>query len=329
MPELLVIKPSSLGDIVHALQVVAALKAQQPAWRVSWIVRDIFAPLVRASTVVDQVYVFQRHEGVRGFFQLMREVRQREFDVVMDMQGLLRTGLMTYRARAKRKIGRSDAREGAGLLYSEKVPLPSGGELSHALEILLQFCPAVQARPELQGPLKFREMERLNLDFMQPRHGLRPILMFPDSRREEKKWNGFAQLSSLLVREAGRKVVWAGNAYIPCKEVFPEGAFLNLTGNTSLTSLAAIVAKADWVVSNDSGPMHLAAALGVKTLGIFGPTDPRLFGPYPLNAPTNFVIQAPVGELRNLPAKEVYARFRRIEAFARGETLKSTPPFAR
>ncbi|MFI5337448.1 MAG: glycosyltransferase family 9 protein [Opitutales bacterium] len=328
MPELLVIKPSSLGDIVHALQAVASIKAQQPGWRVSWIVRDIFAPLVRASTVVDQVFVFQRYEGVRGFLKLMHEVRQRQYDMVFDMQGLLRTGLMTKWAHGRRKVGRQDAREGSSLFYDEKVPLPPGGAQSHAVEVLLQFCTAVKAQPELRGTLSFREMERLNLGFMEPRRGLRPVLMFPDSRREEKKWGGFAQFSSLLVREAGRKVVWAGNAFIPCKEAFPEGAFLNLTGNTSLTSLAAIVAKADWVISNDSGPMHLAAALGVKTLGIFGPTDPRLYGPYPLNRPTNHVIQAPVGDLRLLPARDVFARFRRIEAFGRGETPQSIPPFA-
>ncbi len=329
MPELLVIKPSSLGDIVHALQVVASIKAQQPHWRVSWIVRDIFAPLVRASTVVDQVYVFQRHEGVRGFFKLMREVRQRQFDVVLDMQGLLRSGLMTKWSRAKRKLGRTDAREGAGFFYDEKVPLPPAGRSAHAIEILLQFCTALGVQPELRGPLHFRDMEKLNLSFMEPRKGFRPVLMFPDSRREEKKWGGFAQFSALLVREAGRKVVWAGNAYIPCKEVFPDGAFLNLTGNTSLTSLSSIIARSDWVISNDSGPMHLSAALGMKTLGIFGPTDPRLYGPYPLSAPTNYVIQAPVGDLKLLTAKDAFARFRKIEALVRGERPQSTPPFSR
>jgi ADP-heptose:LPS heptosyltransferase len=70
------------------------------------------------------------------------------------------------------------------------------------------------------------------------------------------------------------------------------------------------------VITNDSGPMHLAAALGVRTLGIFGPTDPRLFGPYPLTAPTNFVIQAPVGDLKLLTAREGYAQFAKIRARA-------------
>ncbi len=313
MPEMLIIKPSALRDIVHGLQVAASIKAQRPEWRISWIVRDIFSPLVRSCTAVDQVYVFRRNEGARGFLRLMREVRQKNFDLVLDLQGLLRTGLMTKWARGKRKAGRSDAREGAGIFYSEKVPLPADGSQSHVLEILLQFCTVVGAEPRLTGPLRFRELERLNLSFMEPRKGLRPVLIFPDSGQSNKKWNGFAQLTAQLIREDGRKVVWAGNNYLPCRESFPDGTFLNLTGNTSLTSLPALLAKADWVVSNDSGPMHLSAAMGLKTIGLFGPTDPRQYGPYPLKSPTNYVIQAPVGDLHLLSAKEVFALFNRIE----------------
>lgn len=315
MFQLLIIKPSSLGDIVQGLQVAAAIKAQRADVRVSWIVRDLFAPIVRACETVDRVYLFKRDAGVRGFLRLMREVRETNFDCVMDFQGLLRTGLMTWRTRAARKIGRSDAREGAGLFYSEKVPLPAAGAASHALEVLLQFCPALGAKAELAGPLRFREAERLTLSFAEGRGGARPILMFPDSRRAEKCWNGFRRLTELLIRDGrGRKVIWAGNNFLPCKDNFSENQFLNLTGNTSLVSLPALIQRSDWVISNDSGPMHLAAALGVKTLGIFGPTDPRLFGPYPSTAPTNHVVQAPVGDLRLLSPKDVYARFQRISA---------------
>ena len=77
---------SALGGVAHGLQVAASIKAQQPGWSISWVVRDIFAPLMRASTVVDRVYVFRRHDGARSFLRLMREVRRKEFDVVMDMQ---------------------------------------------------------------------------------------------------------------------------------------------------------------------------------------------------------------------------------------------------
>jgi ADP-heptose:LPS heptosyltransferase len=315
MTELLIIKPSSLGDIVQALQVATSLKAQRSDLRVSWIVREIFAPLVRISEAVDRVYVFERAGGAKAFLRLMQEVRKTKFDYVFDMQGLLRTGLMTSRSRARIKVGRADAREGAGLFYRRRVPLPPGGRRSHAIDILLQFCPVLDAKPELRGTLKFREGENLSLRFADGRGGARPILMFPDSRRPEKRWSGFKQLTELLLREdPSRKVIWAGSSVMADRSAFPAAQFLNLTGNTSLVSLPALIKRADWVVTNDSGPMHLAAALGARVLGIFGPTDPRLFGPYPLEAPTNFVLQAPVGDLKLLTAKDVYARFQRIRA---------------
>ena len=314
MIQLLIIKPSSLGDIVQGLQVAASLKAQVEGLRIAWIVRDIFAPIVRACEAVDKVYVFDRAGGAKGFLKLMKEVRKTNFDHAFDMQGLLRTGLMLSRANAKKKTGRSDAREWSGVFADEKVPLPPEGKRSHALEILLQFCPVLGAKPELRGALKFRDTDALNLKFADGKGGARPIVMFPDSRRAEKRWGGFKQLTELILRDdRSRKVIWAGSTRIEVAErgVFTPAQFLNLTDNTSLVSLPALIQRAEWVISNDSGPMHLAAALGVRTLGIFGPTDPRLFGPYPLTGPTNFVVQAPVGDLKLLTAKEVFARFQR------------------
>jgi len=315
MTELLIIKPSSLGDIVHGLQVATSLKAQCDGLRISWVVREIFAPIVRACAAVDQVYVFERSGGAKGFLRLMRELRQTTFDYVFDMQGLLRTGLMTSRTRAKRKVGRGDAREMAGIFYDEKIALPPEGRRSHALEILLQFCPILGAKPELRGRLKFREVDSLNLRFADTRGGGQLILMFPDSRRPEKCWSGFKQLTKLIIKEArNRKVIWAGSNYVHDRSGYPEEQFFNLTGNTSLVSLPALIQRADWVIANDSGPMHLAAALGVPVLGIFGPTDPRRFGPYPLNTPDHVVVQAGVGDLKLLSAKEVYNRLVRARA---------------
>ena len=315
MTQLLIIKPSSLGDIVHGLQVVTSLKEQRPDLRISWVVRDIFAPLVRACEAVDHTYVFRRDAGAKGFLELMREIRETEFDYAFDLQGLFRTGLMMWRTRAKHKVGRSDAREGAWVFYKQLAPLPAGGRYSHALEILLQFCRVLEAQPGLRGGLRFRTAENLNLSFVDGRDGAKPIVIFPDSRRPEKRWGGFKELTDMLIRTGTRrKIVWAGSSYFPDKDAFPPAQFLNLTDNTSLVSLPALIQRADWVISNDSGPMHLAAALGVRTLGIFGPTDPRRFGPYPLTSPTNHVVQAPVGDLKLLATKEVFARFQRLDA---------------
>jgi ADP-heptose:LPS heptosyltransferase len=222
---------------------------------------------------------------------------------------------MTSRVKAKKKVGRSDAREMSGMFYDEKVPLPEEGRKSHALDILLQFCPILGVKAELRGALEFREVDTLNLKFAEGRGGSRPIIMFPDSRRAEKRWMGFKLLTELILRsDRTRKVIWAGTGYVPDRDSFLPAQFLNLTGNTSLVSLPALIKRADWVISNDSGAMHLAVALGVRTLGIFGPTDPRVSGPYPLNAPTNVVVQAPVRDMKLLTAREVFQRLQQARA---------------
>ncbi len=313
MPEVLIIQPSSLGDIVHALQAVTSIKHQRPELRFSWIVRDIFAPLVRSSTVVDRVYGFSRYGGVLAFWKLMREVRQTPFDFVFDFQGLLRSGLMTQRARGRVKVGRSDARECSRFFYDQKVPLPPSGNKSHLLEKLLRFAPVLNAAPELIGTPGFREVSALQLSHLEGPGGTRPIVMFPNSRRNDKAWPGFKALTDALLREdRQRKVVWAGSHYVPDKDAFRPEQFINLTGNTSVVSLPALIARASLVISNESGPMHLAAALQVPLLAIFGPADPQVFGPYPLRAPTHHIVQAPLGDVRLLTVKEVLGRFRKI-----------------
>lgn len=314
MPRLLIINPSALVEIVHGLQVVTSIKHQWPADReplvVDWIVRDIFEPLVGACTAVDHTYVFKRHGGTMEFLRLMKEVRKTRYDYLFDFQGLLRTGLMTWQARAKQKVGRANAREGAAAFYDTKVALPPAGRRSHKLEVLLEFLPVLGLKPELQGRPDFRGAEKLKLSFVEGRRGARIILMFPDARHQFKNWQGFKQLTRMILeRHKDCRVIWAGDTPLADKGTFPAERFLNLTGNTSLLSLPSLVQKAEWVIANDTGPLHLAAALGVRTLGIYGPSDWQARGPYPVDAPDNHIVQAPVANLSLLQAKDVYARF--------------------
>ncbi|MCR6656376.1 MAG: hypothetical protein NVV63_11300 [Opitutus sp.] len=152
MTDILIIKPSSLADIVHGLQVATSMKAQRDDLRISWIVRDIYAPLVRSCEAVDHAYVFERNGGTKGFLRLISEVRKTKFDYVFDFQGLLRSGLMTSRVRATKKVGRSDAREMSGMFYDQRVPLPPGGrKKSRARDPIAVLrggeCEARAARP--------------------------------------------------------------------------------------------------------------------------------------------------------------------------------------
>ena len=136
----LIVKTSALGDIMHGLQVAQTLKANDPAIEISWVARQRFVPLVQASSAVDRTFTFFRSGGVSGFVKLCRELRQERFDAILDMQGLARSGLMTFFSRADRKIGRTDAREGATLFYKQLVPLPRSPDQRHPVDILLEFC---------------------------------------------------------------------------------------------------------------------------------------------------------------------------------------------
>ena len=107
--------------------------------------------------------------------------------------------------------------------------------------------------------------------------------------------------------------MWVGNKFATSRGIV-SSRFLNLTGKTDIDDLPSLVEQASWVIANDSGPMHLAAAMGVNTIGIFGPTDPTLFGPYPNKFCHTEVIQAAAGNLKLLQAKVVYDRFVKAEA---------------
>ena len=153
---ILIIKPSSLGDIVHGLQVAQSIREQLPDCHISWVVRERFAPLVQLCETVDEAFIFYRKGGVKAFYQLVQTLRQQSFDYVLDFQGLARSGLMTYFAHSTHKFGRSDAREFARLAYHACAPLPRNDQQSHAIDILLQFLPLMELKAELQGKIRFQ-----------------------------------------------------------------------------------------------------------------------------------------------------------------------------
>lgn len=318
--KVLVIKTSSLGDIIHGLRVVTSLREQVPGMEVTWIAQEPFAPLVQICAAVDRTIVFRRRSLLRGMAAVLRELKPLAFDAVIDLQGRFLTGVMTARTRAPRRIGRTDCREGSGMFYNERVPLPPAGRRSHALDILLEFCGAFGAKIELRGPPVFRAADS-NVSGLPglPRE-VRPVVMFPDSRRAEKCWGGFAELTTELLRaNPACTVAWAGARALP----FPDGPgfpgrFFNLGGRSKLTDLPALMHRASWVISNDSGPLHLAAALGVKVLGVFGPSDVTLYGPYPPGSPGNLVVCAPQGNLRLLAPKEVLYLLKKTDPAAFG-----------
>lgn len=312
MEKILIIKPSSLGDILHALQVVETLREHRGAANVeiTWLVRDIFAPVLQACSTVDRTIIFERKRGIRGIWDLGMRLKKERFDLVLDMQGLARSAFWARCAQAPRKIGRGDGREFSRFCFRELADAPSAGfKNSHAVEILLQFLPKLGLPAEPRGSVKFPGAQ-LSESLAERLAGMpAPILLFPDSRRAEKEWKGFAALTPCLLEKfPGVPVVWVGQSRLnpaPAWENHPQ--FINFMGKTKLPDVLALIARARLCVTNDSGPMHIAAAMNIPVLGIFGPTSPQLYGPFPLTRPSNRVLCAPNGDLAQLSVETVLA----------------------
>ncbi|MDP7049791.1 MAG: glycosyltransferase family 9 protein [Verrucomicrobiota bacterium] len=257
---------------------------------------------MESCDTVDHTHVFHRKGSVGGFVRLIREIRQTHFDWVLDLQGLFRSGMLCRFAQADNKAGRSDAREGAGWFYQTTVPLPAAGREAHALEILMEFKHLFGQMPGEVPPLRFdTKLSDANQAALSQATTKR-VLIFPESRRLEKEWPHFQELTeTLLDLTPELQLVWVATQ--PLNPKMPTSdRFVNLSGCTSIEELPAMIASSDLVVANDSGPMHLAAAMKKQVVALFGPTDPRRFGPW---GQLENVLTAPDANLARLPAAQV------------------------
>lgn len=304
MKRLLIIKPSSMGDIIHGIFVAESIKAQLPGVIIDWVVRREFAPLIDSASAIDQTLIFERKGGLGSFIALIRKIRQTRYDAVLDMQGLARSGILTFCAKAFRKIGRSDAREGAGLAYREITSALPNGSPIHAVKILSGFLEVLGLEPTLPSSINFNASTKpLTLP---PCDGLRRVVIFPESRRTEKNWSGYEALTHrLLDSEHDLQVIWCGHVPLKASQAMVSNDFYNLTGETQVDQLPELLNTADCVLSNDSGPMHLAAALARPLVALFGPTDPARFGPFPVDSQRQRVIRHTAGNMVALNVQEV------------------------
>ena len=291
-----------MGDIIHALGVAQAIKTQEPSARITWVVRQNFAPLFDATTVVDEVITFDRHGGPLEFFRLLRKIRQKRYDVALDMQGLLRSGLMNLAARAKLKLCPSNHRECAWLFADRVVPSPAASQ--HAIDLLMEFLPPLGLKKEY-APLQLKPSAPA------PELPAGTILIFPSSRGTwaQKEWSYFPQLTEALLNQNLGPVAWCSDL----KLAVPAGA-LNFCAQVPLGELLPFIAQARLVLSCDNGPKHMAAALNVPTFALYGPTEPRLVGSYPLTSPRHVALCAPSGNIDDLQVPDVLREVEKLLA---------------
>jgi heptosyltransferase I len=271
---LLIVKLSSLGDLFHALPAVHNIKHGLDA-DVDWLVQAEYADLVRHFTDVDQVLTFRRRAFFRTLRPFLREIRAEQYDMVVDLQGLFKSALATRLARGGRRIGPSYRREGAKLFYTD-----IAGKADRTRHAVDQACDVVSFLGLQRLPPEFPvAFPRRNIG-----NGRKKVALLPRSRWPSKNWptGNFAELARRLSAKAAVYLIGSKDDADDCEAIASRvsGECTNLAGKTNLVETGSVLQEMDLLISNDSGPVHMAAALGTPTLVLFGPTDPTRTGPY-------------------------------------------------
>jgi heptosyltransferase-1 len=273
--KILIIKPSALGDIVQALPVLTGLKRAYPTAEIDWIVNDTLEELLQGHPCLRRTipYPRKRWTGLHRLPEIRRWAKRlaaEHYDITIDLQGLLRSGLMTWAAGSEHRIGLQSAREGARTFYNEIVQDNALSAAERYLTCLEHL--GVEPRP---------------LDFQLRAHVPRPegleapyLALHPYSKWRTKLWP-WRYYQELIDSMPGRRFAVVGEG--PWFPLSAPGRLLDLRGKLTIGQLVAVLDGAHAVVSTDSGPAHIAAALGRPTMVLFGATDWRRTRPIGVN----------------------------------------------
>ena len=273
---ILVVKLSSLGDLFHVLPAVTMIKQGLNA-SVDWVTTDTYCDLVAHFRDVDRAIPFYRRSFLGDLRPFLRDLRRDYYDLILDFQGLFKSGLVTRLARGKQRIGPSFHREGSRMFYTRVAA--GGPDDRHAVDRNLDIV-------RLLGlPVGEREFA-VDFPAQSIADGRPRVAMLPVSRWPTKNWPAlrFAKLGNML-REAGVASLYllGGPDDRPvCTEIEHaiDGPVHNLAGKLSLAQTGGLLKEMDLLIANDSGPVHMAAAIGTACLVMFGPTDQARTGPY-------------------------------------------------
>jgi lipopolysaccharide heptosyltransferase I len=315
MMRILIIKLSSIGDVIHTLPSLYALRKTLAGAgvraEIDWLVEEAASSILTAHPMINNLIIVKNRGWITSRVANIKTamyLRSRRYDMVLDFQGLMKSGIWVLLSRGRRRIGFSNARELSRIFLNDKVA-PIGPEM-HAVERYLQLarhaigrtaaCKTVAGKKDpnaaVEFPMPDMDLPVEHIKKLLKKHGLGAggdgqksrgfFAMVPHARWPTKLWGdeAFIEFARNAIARYGMDAVLTGGpmdrAALDSMRTHIGPRAANLAGETDLTELAALFSQADFVVTVDSGPMHIAAAVGTPVIALFGPTSPERTGPY-------------------------------------------------
>jgi len=322
---ILLIRPTALGDVCRTVPVLASLRARFPQAAIDWLVRDVFIDAIQDHPSLTRAIPFRRDRlgtlarparaGALGSWLL--ELRRARYDLVIDAQGLARSGVFAWISGAPVRIGHARAQEFAWLGYTRRVRTDPD---THTVDRMLSLAAAAGARPQCDPTIYPSDRGREEATRLLG-EGIEPIVLAPGSIWEGKRWAGprFAALAKAILDAVSSNqpiaVIGSPSERSQCRAVTElatrEPRVLDLVGRSSIAGILGVIERARVVVANDSAPAHIAVGLHRPLVALYGPTDPHRVGPYQR-----------LGDVIHHPAQTDWDRLRdprayRDEAFGR------------
>jgi len=291
---ILIIRPSALGDVCRTVPVLASLRAAYPSARIDWVVQQGFEDAIRAHPMLDDIILFPRKQFsgwwrqpnvARDVWRWARMLAAARYDLVLDCQGLGRSGLMAWATRSRLRAGLRSAREGAWLFYNRRYPAcPSPHTVDEMLWLVA--CVGVPVVRDLR--LYTHPGDETWWTGMRRERGIDGpyAVVAPTSRWASKRWpiERWCELLPALRAHGLHHVVVIGapNEQSQVQELCQRPDVLDMVGASSVGQTMAMIRHAGLVIANDSAPLHMASGFDRPAIGLFGPTNPAKVGPYHL-----------------------------------------------
>ncbi len=297
---ILIVKLSAIGDVIHTLPSLSALRKLYPKANITWVVEEDSSDIIKDHPYLNRVIVSRRkrwmtdlkspHRVSRTIKEIrtfVRTLRDRSYDLVIDFHGLFKSSLIVLLSGGKRKIGYDSMQELSGLFLNEKI---HEDMVKHAVDRYLDFlCHLGSDVDEKEFLIPVREENRNrvknlltinNIDTKDRFVAVNPVAFWATKLWENDK---FARLCDRITEDLKAKVILTGDrsdGMIENIQSLMSHPSVNLGGQTTLRDLAHLYSLSSVVITTDSGPMHIAAAMGTPVVALFGPTDPLRTGPY-------------------------------------------------